>query len=124
MDYLSSKEGQFSWGQTTDDEHGAMLGKIATNDPAESPFASLTQQLQSFGRLLGIHASAVGHARINGDFNRDVDNESNSGAYHRLSPEMRESLMKFALKVAPAVQNQRKHIEYPEGNQTAKTRSA
>lgn len=107
-DYLSSKEGQFSWGQTTDDEHGAMLGKIATNDPAESPFASLTQQLQSFGRLLGIHASAVGHARINGDFNRDVDNESNSGAYHRLSPEMRESLMKFALKVAPAVRKSEK----------------
>ena len=48
-DYLSSVEGKFSWGQTTDDEHAACIGKMATNDPAESPFASLTCQLQSFG---------------------------------------------------------------------------
>ena len=59
-DYLSSEEGQFSWGATTDDEHHASLGKMATNDPAESPFAALTSQMQSFGRILGIHASGVG----------------------------------------------------------------
>ena len=41
-DYLLSVEGQFSSGQTTDDEHTSMLGKMATNDPAESPFALLT----------------------------------------------------------------------------------
>jgi len=62
--YLTSVEGKFSWGQTTDEEHFAFLGKMATNDSAESPFASLTHQLQSFGHLLGIHASAVGHACI------------------------------------------------------------
>ena len=48
-DYLSSEEGKFSWGETTEDEHQACMGKMATNDPAESPFATLTQQLQSFG---------------------------------------------------------------------------
>ena len=67
-DDLSSVEGKFSWGQTTDDEHATCIGKMAMNDPAESPFASLTRQLQSFGRVLGIHASAVGQAKINGDF--------------------------------------------------------
>ena len=51
--YLTSVEGKFSWGQTTDKEHHAFLGKMATNDPAESPFASLTHQLQSFGHFLG-----------------------------------------------------------------------
>ena len=48
-DYLSSVEGKFSWGQTTDDEHAACIGKVATNDPAECPFASHMCRLQSFG---------------------------------------------------------------------------
>ena len=86
--YLTSVEGKFSWGQTTDEEHYAFLGKMATNDPAESPFASLTHQLRSFGCLLGIHASAVGHARINKDFPRDIEDSSHDGAYHQLSNEM------------------------------------
>jgi hypothetical protein len=102
-DYLTSADGKFSWGQTTDEEHAAFLGKMATNDSAESPFASLTRQLQQFGRMLGIHASAVGHARINGDFVRDYKNPDNDGAYHKLSDEMRSSLLTFALQVAPAI---------------------
>ena len=53
--YLTSVEGKFSWGQTTDKENNAFLGKMATNDPSESPFAFLKHQLQSFGCLLGIH---------------------------------------------------------------------
>ena len=76
---------------------------MATNDSAESPFASLTRQLQQFGRMLGIHASAVGHARINGDFVHDYKNPDNDGAYHKLSDEMRSSLLTFALQVAPAI---------------------
>ena len=44
-DYLTSVDGKFSWSQTTDEEHVAFLGKMATNDSAESPFASLTRQL-------------------------------------------------------------------------------
>ncbi len=79
------------------------MGRMATNDSAESPFASLTHQLQQFGRMLGIHASAVGHARINGDFNRDLKNFGNDGAYHRLSDEMRSSLLTFALQLAPVI---------------------
>ncbi len=41
-DYLSTEDGVFSWGNTSDEEHLACLGKMATNDPAESPFAALT----------------------------------------------------------------------------------
>ena len=48
-DYLSYKDGKFSWGETTDEEHEACLGRMATNDSAESPFAGLTQQMQQFG---------------------------------------------------------------------------
>ena len=107
-DYLTSADGKFSWGETTDEEHAAFLGKMATNDSAESPFASLTRQLQQFGRMLGIHASAVGHARINGDFNRDFKNSGNDGAYHRLSDEMRSSLLTFALQLAPVIRKSEK----------------
>ncbi len=48
-DYLFCKEGKFCWGETTDEEHKACLGRMATNDSAESPFAGLTQQMQQFG---------------------------------------------------------------------------
>jgi hypothetical protein len=99
---------RLSWGQTTDEEHYAFLGKMARNDPAEGPFASLTHQLQSFGLLLGIHASAVGHARINKDFTRDIEDNSRDGAYHQLSHEMKQSLLQFALNVAPSVRKSEK----------------
>lgn len=98
-DYVTSMDGKFSWGETTEEEHLACIGKNATNDPAESPFTSLTQQLQSFGRALGIHASDVGHARINKDFKHDPIDSSNDGAYFKLSSEERQSL-----NASPAVE--------------------
>ena len=58
-DCLLSIDGKFIWGLTTYEEYVACIGKIATNDPAESPFALLTQQLQTFGCVLGIHTSAT-----------------------------------------------------------------
>jgi hypothetical protein len=64
-DYTSAVDGKFSWGQTSEAEHLASKGKHGTNDPAESPFAQLTRQLQCLGRVLGIHASVVGQTRIN-----------------------------------------------------------
>ena len=107
-DYITGVDGKFSWGQTTDEEHLACIGKNATNDPAESPFASLTRQLQSFGRVLGIHASAVGHARINGDFKRDPKDASNDGSYFKLSQNERDSLLSYALYASPAVRIEEK----------------
>ena len=107
-DYVSAVDGKYSWQQTTEDEHQASLGKNATNDPAESPFAQLTRQLQVFGRVLGIHASAVGQARINGDFKRSINGESQEGEYFKLTPEMRESLMGYALLSSPAVRKEEK----------------
>ena len=76
---------------------------------AESPFAGLTQQLQSFGRVLGIHASAPGQARINGDFKRQLngnDSDNNDGLYHCLPNNMKQSLLKFAISSAPTVRGQ------------------
>ena len=81
---------------------------MATNDPAESPFAALTRQMQGFGRLLEINASAVGHARFKGDFTRDLKNEDNNGAFLKLTPEMHDSLLTFALSLSPEVRKDEK----------------
>ena len=59
-DYLTSEDGEFSWGNTTEDEHESCLGKMTTTDPAEAPFAALTRQMEQFGHILGIHALGVG----------------------------------------------------------------
>ncbi len=107
-DYASVVAGKYSWGETTEAEHLASIGKDATNDPAESPFAALTQQLQTFGRVLGIHASAIGQARMNGDFNRNIDTNTAEGAYWKLSEEERQSLLTYAIYSAPAVRKEEK----------------
>ena len=103
--YLSLSDGKFSWGKTTEQEHAAGIGMMATNDPAESPFAALTQQLQSFGKVMGIHASAVGHARLHGDFDRSLTEGGVDGLYHRLPKEMKWSLMELALGMSAEVRN-------------------
>ena len=44
-DYLTCVDGKFSWGNTSDEEHEACIGRMATNDPDESLFAALTRQM-------------------------------------------------------------------------------
>ena len=54
--------------------------------------------------MLGIHAAAIGHARINGDFYQGyLKNPNNEGTYHKLPPGTRVSLLKFSLSLAPEV---------------------
>ena len=62
---------------------------MATNGFSESPFAGLTQQMQQFGRVLGIHASAVSHAKFSGDFCLDYKDSSKDGRYFMLPKDMR-----------------------------------
>ena len=76
---------------------------LMTDDPTKSPFVSLTQQLQSFGRILNIHASAVGQARINFNFKHKVKTGTDNGAYIKLSDKEWQSLLTYALCSAPAV---------------------
>ena len=78
-DHLSSEGGQHSWRCTADKDRFVCLGKMVTSDPAEGPPAALTQQMQSFGRVTGIHATGVRQTRINGDFERDLNGGNNDG---------------------------------------------
>ena len=102
-DYLSSGEGKFSWVYTTQEEHQAFIGMMESKDPYESPFAQLTRQLQRFGHVIGINAAAVGHARHNGGFCRSSVDYEGVGAFHKLSDEMRESLLRFSISLVPTV---------------------
>ena len=75
---------------------------MVTNDPAESPFVAFTRKLDKYGRVLGIHAAAIGHARTNGDFYQGyLKNPNNEGTYQKLPPDMRVSLLKFAFSLDP-----------------------
>ena len=103
FDYLASAEGKFSWGYTTDADHNTLIGKMVTNDSAESPFALLTQQMQQFRTIIGIHASAIGQAKINGDFKGGSQGRESTGSFLRLLKEMKESLLRLALSIAPDV---------------------
>ena len=77
---------------------------MVTNDPEEGPFSELTRQLEKDVRVLGIHAAAIGHARINGDFYQgELKNPNNDVTYHKLLPDMRVLLLKFAFSLAPEV---------------------
>ena len=42
LNYLTSVDGKFSWGNTSEEVHEAFLGKYTTNDTAETPFARPT----------------------------------------------------------------------------------
>lgn len=99
-DHLLSINGKVSWGQTTDDEHVECIGKMTTNDWADSQFASLPLS----NNCLRVHASAIGKARINGDFVCDFHNNINDGVYHSLSLQVQQTLMLISLDVATAVQ--------------------
>ena len=54
--------------------------------------------------MLGIHDSAIGHVRINGDFYQGyLKKPNNEGTYHNMPPYIRVSLLKFALSLDPEV---------------------
>ena len=62
---------------------------------AKSPFAGLTQQMQAFSRILGIHASGISQARINADFKRLLNGINKDDAlFNCLSPKMKKSLLR------------------------------
>ena len=105
-DYISSGEGKFSWGYTTQEQHQACIVMMASKDPSENPLAQVTRKPQSFGCVLGINVASVGHASCSSGYYEVV------GAFHKLSDEMRESLLRFSISLVPTVkQGERDAIE-------------
>ena len=56
--YLSSSDTSFSWDNVSHEEHHALLGLDATNDPAERSFGAATNQLQTYGKVALTSAGA------------------------------------------------------------------
>ena len=58
------------------------------------------------------NAAAVVHARHNGDFRRSSGDYERVGAFHKLSDEILESLLRFSISLVPTVkQGERDAIE-------------
>ncbi len=118
--HLSSTEGKWSWGEATEANKMAGLGKQATNDYAESPFAGMKEEYQKFGSQLNpLHASAARHARFNGDFfcketeltRHTLDPSVTDGFFFDLkerSPEMISSLISLCISSSSEVRNEAK----------------
>ena len=109
--HLSSLEGEFSWGNTSMEDHEAAMGKFAVNDPAESSLARLTRQLQVSGRIAIRNAGAVGQAQHSGDFDRgygakrhrkSAGGEAMLGPFHGLGEELKAALLTVGLEDAPS----------------------
>ena len=79
-DHLSSVNVKFSWGETTDEEH-PLCGKDDIRWLAESPFAALIHWLQTFEKILRIHAPAIGYARMRDDFQWNLKNHRHDHFY-------------------------------------------
>ena len=68
------------------------------NDPAESIFARVKNEILKFGMLSFANAAGVSQSKMNGDFNRIFGGSDASGLgfFHKLDPEMQTALIIFA----------------------------
>lgn len=105
-DYLSSVDRDFSWDNTSEEMRKNLIGTFSTNYLAESPFGSLTHQLDNFNMILSSNASAVSQARMNGDFNRKELGHKNDGAFHQLSDQLKWALIVTELKFSGRVRRE------------------
>ena len=71
-EHLSSIGGHFSWDETTEEEKKNGLKIQAVNDPAESSFGGLTEELSKYGRIKLTYAGGVDQVRRNGDMFRAI----------------------------------------------------
>ena len=116
--YLSISGLEFSYEHCPEDVKKAMLGKMASNDLAESSFAGVTAQVQCFGRIGMSAAAAVSDTarngflfrggmekRINRKRKRDSVNmpekKKKTGLYHGLPKELQITLMIMCMEDAP-----------------------
>ena len=84
---MSSCDENLSWGNVTEEELKNSMGKMATNDVAESIFGGLAQITQMANRTGMGSAAAVTQVRRNKDLSRGCnDNEKMDISGDQLSP--------------------------------------
>ena len=114
--YLSISNSEFSFKHCPEDVKEVMLGKMASNDLAESSFAGVTAQVQCYGRVGMSAAAAVSDVSRNGFLHRGVikkeikrpttrkktkAKERKRGLYHGLPKELQITLFMMCMEDAP-----------------------
>ena len=82
---------------------------MAVNDPAEISFGVVTVQIQPYGKIGLTNAGGVSQVRVNGDLWRGFDTSCKKNTkrveriFHKLSEEIRVSLVNMFIEDAPSV---------------------
>ena len=103
--YLSISGSHFSYDHCPETTKTEMLGMMATNDHAESSFAGVTAQIQTYGRI-GMHgAAAVSDMQRNkflsGPTTKKGIAKNERGLFHELPEELRLTGTIMAMEDAP-----------------------
>lgn len=114
--YLSISGTEFSYEHCPDNAKKAIIGKMASNDLAESSFAKVTAQVQCYGRIGMCAAAAVSDCDKNGFLHRSTlvkqikrkstsskkrKKEKKRGLYHNLPKELQITLLMMCVEDAP-----------------------
>ena len=103
--YLSLSGSEYSWENFPETTKKAMLGKMATNDLAESSFAGVTSQVQNYGRIGMFNATDISDMSRNGYLSRPITKkdlkEVNMGLFHDLPEELRLAAVMAEMEDAP-----------------------
>ena len=104
--HLSSSRSSFSYVHCPDEIKEEMLGKMATNDLAESSFGTVTNQMQRFSRIDIAGAAAVSDLQRNQFLNRVGE----KGIFHNFSDEIQISLVLTAMEDAPRTRRENRSL--------------
>ena len=102
--YLSISGTEYSWEHCPENINKATLRKMVTNDLAESSFAGVTSQVQTYGRIGMFNAAAISGMYRNWYLSRPTTKndlkEGNWDMFHDLSEELRLTAVMAAMEDA------------------------
>ena len=82
-----------------------MIGKMATNDPAESSFAGVTSQIQKYSRISIAGAAAISDMQRNKFFSRVGTGTGKVGMFHQFSEGIQSCLVRLGMEDAPSTRS-------------------
>ena len=109
MEHLSSSGGRLFWDNTYDDDHASGLFKTAINDPTERSYGAMTGWVKYGGKIRLTNAGGVSQVRVNSNLSRGFDTSCKKNSkrveriFHKLSEEIRVSLVNMFIEDAPSV---------------------
>ena len=99
--YLSSSGSPFSYEHCPENIKKDMIGKMDTNDLAESSFAGVTSQIQKYSRINIAGAAAISDMQRNKYFSYKGNGTGKVGVFHQFSEGIRSCLVRVGVEDAP-----------------------